>query len=149
MLLTIVLILQVITAIALITIVLLQQGKGAEAGASLGAGASQTVFGSSGSGNFMSKSTAVLAATFFAFSLVLAYLTKQQLLNDTSLNFEAVAPEINIPLEELVEPDLESGVESNHSDSHEDTTDPADTEIDSAFDSDLPVLPPASSQNDD
>ena len=57
-----ILIFHFIVAVALIGLILLQQGKGAEAGASFGAGASQTVFGSGGSWNFFSKSTALLAA---------------------------------------------------------------------------------------
>ncbi|MEC7551134.1 MAG: preprotein translocase subunit SecG, partial [Pseudomonadota bacterium] len=53
-------------------LVLLQQGKGADAGASFGAGASQTVFGSSGSGNFLVRATTVAATLFFVTSLLLA-----------------------------------------------------------------------------
>ncbi|MCK4621227.1 MAG: preprotein translocase subunit SecG [Desulfuromonadales bacterium] len=66
-------ILHVIVSIALIIIVLLQMGKGAEAGASFGAGASQTIFGASGGGNFMSKVTAGAAIIFMLTSLSLAY----------------------------------------------------------------------------
>jgi preprotein translocase subunit SecG len=69
----IVLIIHVVVAAALIGLVLLQQGKGADMGAAFGSGASQTVFGSRGSGNFLTRSTAVLATTFFVTSLVLAY----------------------------------------------------------------------------
>ncbi|RUO80433.1 preprotein translocase subunit SecG [Idiomarina tyrosinivorans] len=60
-----------IVALALIGLVLIQQGKGADMGASFGSGASNTVFGSSGSGNFLTRSTAVLAVLFFVLSLVL------------------------------------------------------------------------------
>jgi len=62
---TIVVIVHVIVAIAIVGLVLLQQGKGADAGASFGAGASQTVFGSSGSGNFLVRATTVAATLFF------------------------------------------------------------------------------------
>jgi len=65
--------LHVIVCIALIIIVLLQMGKGAEVGASFGAGASQTIFGASGSGDFMSKVTAGAAIVFMLTSLSLAY----------------------------------------------------------------------------
>lgn len=65
--------LHIIVCIALIIIVLLQMGKGAEAGASFGAGASQTVFGASGGANFMSKVTAGAAVIFMLTSLALAY----------------------------------------------------------------------------
>ncbi|WES67872.1 preprotein translocase subunit SecG [Superficieibacter sp. HKU1] len=60
-----------LVAIGLVGLVMLQQGKGADMGASFGAGASGTLFGSSGSGNFMTRMTAVLATLFFILSLVL------------------------------------------------------------------------------
>ena len=60
-----------IVAIGLVVLVMLQQGKGADMGASFGAGASATLFGSSGSGNFMTRMTAVFATLFFIISLVL------------------------------------------------------------------------------
>lgn len=60
-----------IVAIGLVGLIMLQQGKGADMGASFGAGASATLFGSSGSGNFMTRMTAVLATLFFIISLVL------------------------------------------------------------------------------
>jgi preprotein translocase subunit SecG len=60
-----------IVALMLIGFVLIQQGKGAGMGASFGAGSSNTVFGSSGAGNFMTKTTAVLATCFFVISLLL------------------------------------------------------------------------------
>jgi preprotein translocase subunit SecG len=70
---TFLVIVQVIVAIALVVLVLLQQGKGADAGAAFGSGASGTVFGSRGSANFLSRTTAWLAAAFFGTSLALAY----------------------------------------------------------------------------
>ncbi|MBS6077376.1 MAG: preprotein translocase subunit SecG [Citrobacter freundii] len=60
-----------IVAIGLVGLIMLQQGKGADMGASFGAGASGTLFGSSGSGNFMTRMTAVLGTLFFIISLVL------------------------------------------------------------------------------
>ena len=60
-----------LVAIALILLVLIQHGKGADMGASFGAGASATVFGSSGTGNFLTKTTTILATVFFVLSLVL------------------------------------------------------------------------------
>ncbi|MBU2871761.1 preprotein translocase subunit SecG [Colwellia sp. E2M01] len=65
----------VIIALALIGLVLIQQGKGADMGASFGAGSSATVFGSGGSGNFLTSTTTYLAVAFFAISLVLGNLT--------------------------------------------------------------------------
>ncbi len=73
---TLVLILHILVALGMIALILLQQGKGAEAGASFGAGASNTVFGASGSANFLTKSTAVLTTIFFITSLSLAIFAK-------------------------------------------------------------------------
>lgn len=75
---TLVLIVHVLLAIAIIALVLLQQGKGAEAGASFGGGASQTVFGSQGTSSFLGRVTAVLAAGIFATSFALAVYAKQK-----------------------------------------------------------------------
>lgn len=72
-----VLVLHVLVAVAMIALILLQQGKGAEMGASFGAGASQTVFGAAGSAGFLTKATAVLAAIFFVTSLGLAIYAKK------------------------------------------------------------------------
>ncbi|MFA3790376.1 preprotein translocase subunit SecG [Aliiglaciecola sp. SL4] len=60
-----------VVALMLIGMVLIQQGKGADMGASFGGGGSNTVFGSSGSGNFMTRTTAILATLFFVISLIL------------------------------------------------------------------------------
>ncbi len=78
---TLVLIVHVLLAAAIIGLVLLQQGKGAEAGASFGAGASQTVFGSTGNSGFMVKITALVAAVLFATSFALAYFAKERASN--------------------------------------------------------------------
>jgi preprotein translocase subunit SecG len=69
-----VLVVHVLVALAIIGLVLLQHGKGADVGAAFGSGASGSLFGATGSANFMSRSTAVLAALFFATSLGLAYI---------------------------------------------------------------------------
>ena len=74
---TIVVVVHLIAAVVVVGLVLLQQGKGADAGAAFGSGASQTVFGASGSGNFLSRSTAVAATVFFITSLTLAIYAKQ------------------------------------------------------------------------
>jgi len=70
---SILLIAQVILSISLIALVLMQHGKGADAGAAFGSGASSTVFGSRGSGNFLSKATAIIATLFFITCMALAY----------------------------------------------------------------------------
>lgn len=64
-----------LVALGLVGLILIQQGKGADMGASFGAGASATLFGSSGSGNFLTRSTAVLAIAFFALSLTIGNLS--------------------------------------------------------------------------
>lgn len=74
----IVLAIHILIAFVLIVLVLLQQGKGADAGANFGGGSSQSVFGSRGSATFLSRMTAVLATTFFITSLALAYIASQQ-----------------------------------------------------------------------
>jgi len=70
---TALLIIHVLAAIGLVVLVLLQQGKGADAGAAFGSGASSTVFGARGSGSFLTRGTAILATVFFLTSLTLAY----------------------------------------------------------------------------
>lgn len=83
-----------IIALVIIVLVLLQRGKGADAGAAFGAGASGTVFGSRGSGSFFSRATAVLATIFFATSLTLAYFASQGSEGPTSLLEDAPAIEV-------------------------------------------------------
>lgn len=75
---SLIIIVHVLAAIGITGLVLLQQGKGADMGASFGSGASQTLFGSVGSGNALTKSTAWLAVVFFATSLGLALIAKQR-----------------------------------------------------------------------
>ena len=69
--------LQLITALTMIGLVLIQHGKGADMGASFGSGASGSLFGASGSANFLSRSTAACAAVFFACTLALAFSSNQ------------------------------------------------------------------------
>ncbi|MGZ3238434.1 MAG: preprotein translocase subunit SecG [Burkholderiaceae bacterium] len=70
---TIIVIVQVLAALVIIGLVLLQHGKGADMGAAFGSGASGSLFGATGSSNFLSKSTGVAAAIFFGATLALAY----------------------------------------------------------------------------
>lgn len=72
------LIIFLLVAIGLVGLVMLQQGKGADMGASYGAGASTTLFGSDGSGNFMTRMTGILATLFFIISLALGNLSTHQ-----------------------------------------------------------------------
>ena len=71
-----VLVIHSISALVIIGLILLQQGKGAAAGASFGSGASQTVFGSDGGGSFFTRATGIFAAIFFCTSLGLAVIAK-------------------------------------------------------------------------
>lgn len=71
--LNLVLMLQIVSALVMIGLILMQHGKGADMGAAFGSGASGSLFGASGSANFLSRATAVLATVFFASTLALAY----------------------------------------------------------------------------
>ncbi len=75
---TLLMVVQVLSALAMIGLVLVQHGKGADAGAAFGGGASASLFGASGGANFLSRSTAVLAAVFLASTLALAFMGYQR-----------------------------------------------------------------------
>ncbi len=75
---SILLVIHVLLSLAIITLVMIQRGKGADAGAALGGGSSGSIFGARGAANFLSRSTAVLATAFFITSLGLAYLSSNQ-----------------------------------------------------------------------
>ena len=100
----IILIVHLLGALAIIGLILLQQGKGADMGASFGAGASQTLFGSTGSGNVLTKATAWLSVLFFATSFGLALLANQRSAPVDDLGIE-IPPVVQ---EQLVEPALDS-----------------------------------------
>ena len=105
-----VLIVHTLIALGIIALVLLQRGKGADAGAAFGAGASGTVFGARGSGSFFSRATAVLATAFFASSLTLAYLSSQRSGDPESVLEGAPVIEETVdeaPAEELAIPDAD------------------------------------------
>jgi preprotein translocase subunit SecG len=68
----------ILVAIAIIGLVLMQHGKGADMGAAFGSGASGSLFGATGSANFLSRTTGILAAVFFATSLTLAYVASSK-----------------------------------------------------------------------
>jgi preprotein translocase subunit SecG len=78
MLTSVLIVLHVLVALAIIGLVLLQHGKGADMGSGFGGGASGSLFGATGSANFLSRSTAVLAAIFFILSLSLAYVATRR-----------------------------------------------------------------------
>lgn len=89
---TVVVVVHLLGALGVIALVLLQHGKGADAGASFGAGASGTVFGSQGSATFLSRVTAILAAAFFITSLALGFFAKEKsiTMSDVGLPVPAV-----------------------------------------------------------
>ena len=115
---TIVLIAHTLIALAIIALVLLQRGKGADAGAAFGAGASGTVFGARGSASFFSRSTAVLATAFFISSLTLAYMSSQRATAPESLLENAPAVENQAEPLPAVDEDLPA-VESGPTESPE------------------------------
>ena len=90
----VILVVHLLVALAIIGLILLQRGKGADMGASFGGGASQTVFGSSGGGNVLTSATAWLSALFFATSFGLAMLADQQFADNDDLGFD-------VPLESV------------------------------------------------
>lgn len=94
---TVLLAVHILLALFLIGIILIQQGKGATAGAAFGSGASGTVFGARGSASFLTRTTAVLATLFLANSLLLAYLYGQNLEQVSLLDQVAAPATIEIP----------------------------------------------------
>ncbi|PTQ68104.1 preprotein translocase subunit SecG [Pseudomonas sp. GV071] len=101
---TVVVVLHLLAALGVVALVLLQQGKGADAGASFGSGASATVFGSQGSSTFLSRFTAILAAAFFITSLGLGFFAKEKAssLSQAGLPAPAVVEQQKKPVAEDV-----------------------------------------------
>ena len=97
---TIILVLHVLTAICLVALVLMQQGKGADMGAAFGGGSSGSLFGASGSANFLSRATAVLAVIFFLTSMLLTYVS----FNKTTSQSLMANPEIQQPQDSVPVP---------------------------------------------
>jgi preprotein translocase subunit SecG len=95
-LLNILLAIQMITAIVMIGLILIQQGKGADMGAAFGSGSSGSLFGASGGANFMSRTTGILAAIFFVCTLVLAYFGNLKAAPGSSV-LEGAVPAVTAP----------------------------------------------------
>ncbi|MGO0309076.1 preprotein translocase subunit SecG [Endozoicomonas acroporae] len=95
---TIILLVHVLVAVGVIAMIMLQQGKGAETGASFGSGASQTVFGSQGSANFLSRTTAILATIFFVTSIGLAMMARQKADSVADAGLPSVQIEQSVPV---------------------------------------------------
>jgi len=94
---TLVLVLHVLAALALVGLVLLQHGKGADVGAAFGSGASGSVFGASGSANFLSRTTAILAVVFFVTSLGLTYFSGRKTEHKGVMATQPAAPAQSLP----------------------------------------------------
>ena len=134
----VVLIAHTFIALAIIALVLLQRGKGADAGAAFGSGASGTVFGARGSSNFFSRTTAILATIFFASSLTLAYMSSQRVDRPSSLIEGAPVVE---PAEDVdvTTPDAEAETELPPLEAE----DAPDADSGGPADAELPALEPA------
>ena len=101
----------VLIAIAMIAFILIQKGAGATAGAAFGSGASGTVFGSRGAGNFLSRSTWVLAALFCLISLTMAVMaSRMSLAPETDLGVVATAPVVEQVTEQAAEPTADTSL---------------------------------------
>ncbi|MCO4797989.1 MAG: preprotein translocase subunit SecG [Colwelliaceae bacterium] len=120
-----------IVALCLIGLVLIQQGKGADMGASFGAGSSATIFGSSGSGNFLTKLTTWLAIAFFVISLVLGNLTANRVKSGAEFD------DLSIPVEQTI-PGNESTQGSALPATSENSDVPAAAEKKKVTESDIP-----------
>lgn len=94
----ILLVVYLIVSIILVGFVLIQQGKGAGMGASFGSGASNTVFGAGGSGNFMTRTTGFLALTFFVLSLVLGNLSTKKVSSNEVFSDLTVEEVVEVPV---------------------------------------------------
>ena len=115
------LIVHLVMAIALVVLVLLQQGKGAQAGAAFGggsSGSSQSLFGARGSANFLTRTTAIIATVFFITTLSLAYLYANRSSSSSVVGGSVVeqieeVPESDVPMVPADAPAEESGTQSN------------------------------------
>ena len=122
---SILLVAQVLLSISLIVLILMQHGKGADAGAAFGSGASATVFGARGSGNFLSRATTIIAILFFIVCLSLAYISSNRVAPDGvtgSVTAQELAPALAPEEGAMQAGDIP----------------PADTADEAAADSDLP-----------
>ncbi|MCH1929120.1 preprotein translocase subunit SecG [Shewanella sp. A25] len=92
-----------LVALGLIGLILIQQGKGADMGASFGAGASGTLFGSSGSGNFLTRTTAILAIAFFTLSLLIGNLSANHAKNEDAWKNLGSDEQVTQPVDQATE----------------------------------------------
>ncbi|XOV90740.1 MAG: preprotein translocase subunit SecG [Pseudomonadota bacterium] len=101
---TLILVFHVLAALAIIGLVLVQQGKGADMGSGFGGGSSNTVFGSVGSGNFLTRATTTIAIAFFVTSFVLAFFAKQHSEEARNIGIPTVieqpVPAVEVPVDQ-------------------------------------------------
>lgn len=116
---TLVVVVHVVIAVALVGLVLIQQGKGADAGAAFGGGASQTVFGSQGSGSFLTKVTTLMAVVFFVTSFSLAVFAKQRAEVAGEAGIPVVQESSNGSAESQQVPSIDEGAASNEAEGGE------------------------------
>jgi len=141
---TTVLVIHTLIALAIVVLVLIQRGKGADAGAAFGSGASGTVFGSRGSGSFFSRATALLATAFFATSLTLAYISSQRTGTPDSILEGMPMQEAEESVPAVGEPDMEMpGLDSEADDDGEmPSLDVAPDEVSDMSESSSDAVPP-------
>ena len=101
---TLVLVLHILAAVGIVVLVLLQHGKGADMGAAFGSGSAGSLFGSAGASNFLSRTTAILAAVFFATSLGLTYFTSSTKSSGVLQHLDTPAPVPGAPAKIEVKP---------------------------------------------
>ena len=135
---TILLVVQVLVAAILIGLILVQHGKGADAGAAFGSGASSTVFGSQGSSNFLTKMTAGLAFVFLANSLTLAYIASQRMSAKQSL---MQPTEIVVKQNQSQTPTTDTANSKKVSEKDIPVAPETDKEVPTVPESDVPALP--------
>jgi preprotein translocase subunit SecG len=142
----ILLVVHVVLALGIISLVLLQRGAGANAGAVLGGGGAGSVFGASGSSNFLSKTTAVLATAFFINSLVLAYMASHREGPTTVIDEIEQAQQVETMAPEPVMQQLDQAVDETVPLPF---NEPVESDVPPAVSEDVPVetdVPPAISE---
>jgi preprotein translocase subunit SecG len=139
---TIALVIHVFLALGVIGLVLIQHGKGADAGAAFGSGASSTVFGSRGSGSFLTRMTTMFALAFFCTSMVLFYLASQRTATIGSVVDGVAIPEAQESAQPAVETDLPAtpGASSDESDLPATPSSSSTESSGGASESDLPAV---------
>jgi len=139
---TILVVAHLFLAIGIVTLVLLQHGKGADAGAAFGSGASSTVFGAQGSASFLSRTTAILATLFFLTSMALAYYANQAG-KPEGLMDNVAAPTAESALPPVAESDVPSAPGQQVPASGADDLPPIAVEAPPAAGGDVPQVPVA------